>query len=298
MSEIRPEDQAPGLQDALNYPLFSAMFHRRSRRISVGLDSVPAGSLTYTSNETPKPLSQLEEAMLIAATGITGVTMPDGPFQTPQGKPVLGSPLMNLYGRAASSPDNAQGTHFIMSNDSGTYLLKQPENVDAAFLEGELTPDKLVAYSEQCKVKLLDKRLDMPRVFPIYLGRNKYVSNVPGSTIFVPIVDLTRQYINGMMYLLSQEDGQRPNFIDDWHFYRNAGTSKWVKKGFLNKKIPIPLHEHVPHPHRGGPPGAEPPAHDPGAGPGWLGARRLCRALSAGVSRQCAALRQGPQLPV
>jgi hypothetical protein len=241
MSGTHPEDPSQGLQDALNYPLFSAMFHRRSRRISYGLDSVPAGSMTYTSDEDPQPLSPLEEAMLIAATGITGVTMPDGPFQTPQGQPVLGSPLMNLFGRSASSPDNAQGTHFMMANDTGTYLLKQPDTVDPSFLEGDLTPDKLIAYSELCKVKILDKRIDMPRVFPIYLGRNKYVSNVPGSTILVPIVDLTHQYINGMMYLLSQEDGQRPNFIDDWNFYRNAGTSKWVKSGFLNKKIPVPL---------------------------------------------------------
>jgi hypothetical protein len=241
MSDMQVEIRHKGLEKALNYPLFSAMFNRRSRRISAGLESVPAGTLTYTSSEKPQPLSALEEAMLIAATGTTGVTMPDGPFQTPTGKPLLGSPLMNLNGRAASSPDNAQGTHFVLFNDSGTYLLKQPDDVDPFFLEGELTPDKLIAYTERCKVKLLDKRLDMPREFPCYLGRNRYVSNVPGSTILVPIVDLTRQYINGMMYLLSQEDGQRPNFIDDWNFYRCAGTSKWVRNGFLNKKIPIPL---------------------------------------------------------
>jgi len=241
MSDVHPNDQNKGLEDALNYPLFSAMFNRRSRRISVGLDTVPAGSMSYTSDEEPQPLSALEEAMLIAATGITGVTMPDGPFQTPQGGTLLGSPLMNLYGRAASSPDNAQGTHFVLSNDTGTYLLKQPDNVDPFFYEGALTAEKLIAYTEQCKVKLLDGRLDMPREFPCYVGRNRYVSNVAGSTILVPIVDLTHQYINGMMYLLSQEDGRRPNFIDDWNFYRCAGTSKWVKNGFLNKKIPIPL---------------------------------------------------------
>jgi len=241
MSDMQVEIRHKGLETALSYPLFTAMFNRRSRRISAGLESVPAGSLSYTSTEKPQPLSPLEEAMLIVATGTTGITMPDGPFQTPTGKSLLGSPLMNLNGRAASSPDNAQGTHFILWNDSGTYLLKQPEDVDPFFLEGELAPDKLIAYAEKCKIKLLDKRLDMPREFPCYLGRNRYVSNVPGSTVLVPIVDLTRQYINGMMYLLSQEDGQRPNFIDDWNFYRNAGTSKWVKSGFLNKKIPIPL---------------------------------------------------------
>jgi hypothetical protein len=241
MSDTNPIDQHQGLDQALNYPLFSAIFNRRSRRISYGLDSVPAGTMTYTSDEEPLPLSPLEEALLIAATGITGVTMPDGPFQTPQGGTLLGSPLMNLNGRAASSPDNAQGTHFFLINDSGTYLLKLPDSVDPFFFEGTLTQDKLVAYTELCKVKVQDKRLDLPREFPCYVGRNRYVSNVPGSTILVPVVDLTHQYINGMMYLLSQDDGRRPNFIDDWNFYRNAGTSKWVRSGFLNKSIPIPL---------------------------------------------------------
>ena len=42
-------DQSPGLREALQYPLFSAMFNRRSRRISKGISSVPAGSLSYTS---------------------------------------------------------------------------------------------------------------------------------------------------------------------------------------------------------------------------------------------------------
>lgn len=241
MDERQPEERHAGLDAALNYPLFSAIFNRRSRRISYGLDSVPAGSMSYKSDEKAQPLSALEEALLVAATGITGVTMPDGPFQTPDGKPLLGTPLMELFGRTASSPDNAQGTHFFLINDSGTYLLKKPDNVDPSFYTGVLVPDKLIAYTEQCKVKVLDKRLDLPREFPCYVGRNRYVSNVPGSTILVPIVDLTWQYINGMMYLLSQADGFRPTFIDDWNFYRKAGCSKWVKNGFLNKTIPIPL---------------------------------------------------------
>jgi hypothetical protein len=241
MSETNPETGHAGLDAVLNYPLFSAIFNRRSRRVSYGLGSVLAGSMTYTSDEKPEPLSQLEEAMLVAATGITGVTMPDGPLQTPDGKPLLGSPLLELFGRTASSPDNAQGTHFFLINDNGTYLLKKPDNLDPSFYTGTLTPDRLIAYTEQCKVKVLDKRLDLPREFPCYVGRNRYVSNVPGSTILVPVVDLTRQYINGMMYLLSQSDGFRPTFIDDWNFYRKAGCAKWVKNGFLNKDIPIPL---------------------------------------------------------
>lgn len=235
--------QNQGLQEAFRYPLFSALFQRRSRRISRGISEVRAGSLSYTSTQEPQPLTPLEEALLIVATGITGITMPDMPQQTETGQNLVGSPLLEATGRAASSPDNAQGTYFILINDTGTYLLKPPRDLDPFTLShAELTPDKLIDYTEKCKIKLLDKRLDFPRQYPCYFGRNRYVSNVPGSTILMPIVDMTRQYINGIMYLLSQDDGYRPMFIDDWNFYQKAGVDKWVRNGFLNADVPpIPL---------------------------------------------------------
>jgi hypothetical protein len=236
-------DQHLGLQEVFKYPLFSALFKRRSRRIAKGIPEIRAGSLSYSSQQEAQPLTPLEEALLIAATGVTGVTMPDMPQQTETGNNLVGSPLLEAAGRAASSPDNAQGTHFILMNDSGTYLLKPPREVDPFTLShGELTPEKLIDYAEKCKVKLLDKRLDFPRQYPGYFGRNRYVSNIPGSTMLMPIVDMTRQYINGMMYLLSQDDGYRPMVIDDWNFYQKAGVDKWVRNGFLNPDIPpIPL---------------------------------------------------------
>jgi hypothetical protein len=233
---------ATGLQEALSYPLMSAIFNRRSRRISKGIKSVPAGSLSYTSRQEPQPLSPLEEALLIAATGVTGVTMPDQPFTTEDGKPLVGSPMVDVVGRASGSPDNAQATHFFLMNDSGTYFLRRPEGEEAlALTRGTLTAEKLIAYAEQCKVKVLDRRVDFPRQYPYYFGRNRYVSNLPGTTILVPVVDLTRQYINGFMFLLTQDDGHRPTFIDDWNFYRVAGVKRWVKSGFLNKELKIPL---------------------------------------------------------
>jgi hypothetical protein len=235
------QNQNEALNSTLRYPFFSALFNRRSRRISKGIKSIPAGSLTYTSTQEPQPLDPLEEALLIAATGITGVTMPDMPFTSEEGKPLVGSPMLEINGRTASSPDNAQATHFFMINDSGTYFLRKPDNLDPHFFRGELTPDKLISYAELCKVKILDQRLEFPRVYPCYIGRNKFVSNLPGSTLFVPVLDLTKQYINGLMFLLSQPEGYRPSFVDDWNFYCYAGVKKWVRSGFLNKDLPIPL---------------------------------------------------------
>jgi hypothetical protein len=235
------EDTPAGFDEVLSYPFFSALFNRRSRRISRGIRSVRAGSLTYTSNQSPEPLTPLEEALLIAVTGITGLTMPDMPFETEGGKKLAGTPMLEVAGRSASSPDNAQATHFFLINDTGTFFLREPHDADPNRWRNGVTPETLVAIAESCKVRVLDHRLDFPREYPCYVGRNRYVSNVPGSTILVPVVDLTRQYINGLMFLLSHRDGPRPTPIDDWNFYRKAGVSKWVKSGFLNADLKLPL---------------------------------------------------------
>jgi len=213
--------------------------------------SIDAGDMSWRSEEPHTPLSELEEAVLISLTGCTGVTMPDRPFTDPRdGKPIMAKPSLNMLGRTAGSPDNAQGTHFFLINDTGTYFLRKlpPPDDGTAFGFDEPT---LIARAEQAKVKLLDRRIDVPggsdesarpgRDFPAYLDSNRFLSNRPGTTILFPVVDLTRQYINGMMYLLTQPEGARPTILDDRNFYRKAGVGKWVRSGFLNKDIPLPL---------------------------------------------------------
>jgi len=220
------------------YPLFEALHKRRSRRISLGLQSVSAGSNSYASKAKPHPLSELEEAVLISAIGLTGPTLPDRPFESPTGQKILGTPNLNFPGRAAGSTDNAQATHFFMLNDSGVYYLKRLDAIDP---NEAITPEVLVRRAAQSKVQILDHRPEFPREFPNYLDSNRFLSNLPGSTIFYPVVDLTHQYINALMYLLTEPDGHRPAFLDDRNFYLPAGVSKWILKGFLNKKIPLPL---------------------------------------------------------
>jgi hypothetical protein len=183
----------------------------------------------------------LEEAYLIAATGVTGLPYWDNPYETADGKPLLGTPCVEGSGRAAGSPDNAQSTVFFMWNDEGTYLLKRPADPGPAVNVRTMSADDLVAHAERCKVKIKDGRLEFPRDFPAYAGGNKYVSNVPGSTMFMPVTEVTRQYINGLFYVLAQEPGRRPVFLDDFNNWLPCGCERWVKSKFLNKQIPIPL---------------------------------------------------------
>jgi nitroreductase len=231
--------EAKGLDALLARPLLETIWHRRTHRVSRGISELKAGSMSYQSTQKPVPLSELEEAVLIATTGHTGLTMPDRPFQDPgTGDFIMAKPNVNMEGRTAGSPDNAQGTFFFMINDSGTYFLKKVPAPAASALGVET----LVAQAKLAKVKLLDKRVDAAdRDFPAYLDSNRFLSNQPGTTVFFPVVDLSHQYINGLMYLLTQPKGHRPTIVDDRNFYRKAGVDKWVRNGFLNGDLKVPL---------------------------------------------------------
>jgi hypothetical protein len=231
-----------GLEALSRRPVLETIWRRRTHRVSRG-SSVTAGSMSYESTQPRAPLSELEEAILIAVTGSTGLTMPDRPFNDPRdGTPIMAKPNLTMTGRTAGSPDNAQGTHFFLIDDSGTYFLRKlPPAEDGA---SPFDPDVLITRARQAKVRLLDHRIDVPggnRDFPAYLDSNRFLSNLPGTTILLPVVDLSRQYINGMMYLLTQPAGARPTIVDDRNFYRPAGVERWVKKGFLNEDIKLPL---------------------------------------------------------
>ena len=260
-----------GLKDLLSYPLMSALAERRTRRIAQGV-SLSAAGLSHTSSQPPKPLTPLEEAVLIVSTGVTAPVMHDGPLKRPDGGDELGSPFMNVVGRTASSPDNSRATSFFLINDSGIFLIRTPKDQDAKQLLGSLPPRwadwqeaDWLRVASAVKVQISDKRLEFPRQFPYYLGWNKQTSNVPGSTILFPVVDCTRQYINALFTILAEPDGQRPVLIDDWRQFHPAdlaeaalwvgaqfgipkkipyhpiGGTKWVRNGFCNPDISAPL---------------------------------------------------------
>lgn len=231
-----------GLEDLARRPLWDTLWRRRTHRVSRG-SSVDAGSMSYASTAAREPLTPLEEAVLIAVTGCTGLTMPDRPLNDPRnGEAIMAKPNLHMDGRSAGSPDNAQGTHFFLINDTGTYFLRRlPPVTDGGSV---MDPELLLARAETAKVRILDRRIDVPdgnRDFPAYLDSNRFLSNLPGTTILFPVVDLSRQYINALMYLLTQPEGARPTIVDDRNLYRVAGVGSWVKRGFLNKDIKVPL---------------------------------------------------------
>ncbi|HLG17606.1 MAG TPA: hypothetical protein VJH03_24395 [Blastocatellia bacterium] len=261
-----------GLSELFKYPLMSAITDRRTRRVAHGT-SIQSGPISYTSPNKPAPLSPLEEAVLVVSTGLTGkVTMHDVPAQNVEGKNQFAAPLINIIARSASSIDNAHAVSFFMVNDEGTWLIKQFRNREALAVVSQFPPrwedwseENWLAAAAVVKHRVYKERLDFPRHWPYYFIWNRQISNRPGTTILFPVVDLTRQMINVFLSLLSEEDGQRPLFIDDWRKFRPKSLLDWgawfgsllgfvpkipyqvvggIKRatgGWLNRDYPVPL---------------------------------------------------------
>src|SRR5258708_40091673 len=66
------------LQRVWDYPLFAALYGRRSRRFGLGFE-IAEGPFRYRSRHAALPLDEFEEALLVAAgTGVSGIPLWDG----------------------------------------------------------------------------------------------------------------------------------------------------------------------------------------------------------------------------
>ena len=182
-----------GLRELFSYPLMSAITERRTRRVARGT-SITSGPISHTSTNAPAPLTPLEEAILVVATGLTGrVTMHDVPALNDDGSSRFGAPLINIIARSASSIDNAHAVSFFMINDEGTWLIKQFRNREALAMLSKFPPkwedwteDNWLTAAAAVKHRLYKERLDFPRRWPYYFIWNRQISNRPGTTTCCP----------------------------------------------------------------------------------------------------------------
>ena len=218
-------------QDFARYPLLDALIHRRSRRFARGmrLDGDP---LTYASTHPPQPLSLEEEAALaFAACGITGHALGDLPYRSGATPATGGGNIMtNFVGRTVPSGDSIHSVIVFVINDEGVWLLKRPQDYDRAEI-GELIAlageHKLVELYLKNRVQIADCRLDVPRDLPFVPPFNKWSSNVPGTTLFLPINETTTLYIN--MLLAAFDDDFASFVVDERNRFQPAGIARFAR---------------------------------------------------------------------
>jgi hypothetical protein len=230
------------LEEVWNTPLFEAIFTRRSRRFGLGMQ-IPHGPNAYRSEAEPLPLSLEEEALLsMAATGMSGMNLADMPHTT---RDQVGpdevwdgncNTMLEYNGRTFPSPCGSHGSELFYTNDEGCYIVKvrgtHPERMREIAELDDL--EKLVETFKDRRIQISDERFDLPATSPALMSFNTWNANQPGTTLFMPVCDVTEELINGIMLFLEQ--GQYP--IDAEDDMKPLGCEKWVKEGLV--QIPAP----------------------------------------------------------
>lgn len=227
---------------AWNYPLFDAIFNRRSRRMSLGAE-IPAGPTKYKSDKPPLPLDEVEEALLVeAGTGISGLNLSDLPYHYPDGRSASGNTMIQFTGRTWASACGSHSTELIYFNDSGSYVVALKDVCAKKLRQYETEDDRedIVRSFRENRIKILDHRPEHPRAFPAMLSFNLWDSNIEGSTVFLPVINNTWQYINGLLLACGWADGGA-FIIDDMNGNVPAGCERWVAEGLLDPNRPLPL---------------------------------------------------------
>jgi hypothetical protein len=224
-----------------NYPLFDALFGRRSRRFGLGLE-ITEGPYKYKSRHAPLPLSEREEAILVAAgIGFSGTALWD------QCRPL---PFRGGDGRTFPSTSRGRRTALFFTNDQGVYVIDAAAPPASTMRVAETADDRDQALSvyRDSRKELRKGRLEIPRRVPPLSGHNLQVSNFAGSTLFMPVCDvssalvgLIAQFVDPQLERFAAKNGLGVNIVDDRYDFRPAGTEKWIKSGFLDQQNIIPL---------------------------------------------------------
>ena len=153
-----------------SYPLLDALLNRRSRRFAKGR-TLDGGPLSYSSTQPPDPLTHSEEAALaFAACGITGHALAELPYQSGSEPESGGGNIMAQFiGRTAASADALHTVIVFVLNDHGVWMLRRPQDFPRSDLPGLIQQARdrdLVPLYERSRIRIADRRLDVPRTLP------------------------------------------------------------------------------------------------------------------------------------
>jgi hypothetical protein len=215
------------LEQVTNISLLDALRQRRSRRFGLGM-KIPAGPLAYTSRHPPRPLTEAEEAaMVFAACGITGHALADLCYAQGEG----GGIMAGLVARTIASGDALQTVGLIVINDDGAWLVRRPREMPATEISQLIELGKRGDFTElyrRSRVKIADERPKTPAEPLFNINANRWSAHAPGSTIFLPVNDLTFMYVNGLLEILNEETGSF--ILDERNHFLPAGLAKFARR--------------------------------------------------------------------
>jgi hypothetical protein len=221
------------LLDALGqFPLLAALFGRRSRRFGLGM-TIPDGPLAYASTHPPLPLTDLERTLLVlCGAGVSGWHL--GIEHTASGHAESGCNYpIRLTGRVAASAAGIETSELIVSDDAGTFITRFRDLDPARLREFQSAADfaALLARVQENCVRLAAGRVQLAAAAPHMDAHNFWNANQPGTTLFIPIVDLTQQLLEILAIQLAE--GAVP-----WDPLRNrpcGDLARFIRSGMLHE---------------------------------------------------------------
>jgi hypothetical protein len=228
-----PERSTGDRQEALEaYGLVEALVRRRSRRFALG-NHLQAGALSYESSAQPVPLSEDEEAVLaFAGAGVTGYVYGELPYQPDAGPETGGGQVMvTMLGRTFPSADGAATSMLFINRDDATFAMRRPQDFRREEIPelAELARERrFTELYRRSRIRLADRRSEIPRALPFTPPFNKWSTNLPGATYFVPVTEITALYLTVLFAALGPEFAYYFHDDRDW-LARAAGIQRFAK---------------------------------------------------------------------
>jgi nitroreductase len=211
--------------------LIDTIVRRRSRRFALGHE-LDGGPLSYRSLHDPVPLTAEEEAVIVfAGAGMTGYALSEAPF-APGREPESsrGNILVAPFGRTIATPDGINSAILFVINDDGAFQIRRPKDYPRESLAelAELARRReFVELYDRAKIRVTDHRPEVLRRPPVTPPFNRWSTNVPGSTYFVIVSDITPLLFSLIFFLLGEE--MEFMVYDERNHYRPAGLRRFMR---------------------------------------------------------------------
>ncbi len=194
---------------------------------------LPPGPLAFKSRHDPVPLTLQELNLLVAAAaGVTGWNF--GIPYSPSTENAHSNYALRLTGRTFPTGAGIGSTELFYTDDDGMYLTQLRDKPPIGNQEVSSFEDleRALGTLRQNVVKVSGQRLTLPREPAHIAEHNLWSSNVPGSTLFMPVCDLGEYFI-GMLAMLVQNG----NLVYDDLSGKVAGNmAPFIRSGLVQEE--------------------------------------------------------------
>jgi hypothetical protein len=136
-----------------------------------------------------------------------------------------------------ASGDSIHTVTLFVINDEGAWMVRRPQDYPRTAIAGLIRQAReceLLALYEDSRIRIADRRPEVPPGLPYTPPFNRWSANQPGTTYFLLINELSTLYINILLSAFQEEFGY--SILDERNRHRPAGIAKFARSrgGHLN----------------------------------------------------------------